>query len=132
MFGDILRNVWRHSPECLSTFPGMFEDIPRNFCRHSPECFRTFLRMFGDIPQNVWGHSPECNIPPILRVPRIPFPVPVFLVLHIALLTADNVMHKFDIIYNPELCLNSDTSSSDDKLNKPGYNMSCTDHPYGN
>ena len=40
--------------------------------------------MFGDIPWNVWRHSPEYNIPPIPRVPRIPFPVPVFLVLYIA------------------------------------------------
>ena len=40
--------------------------------------------MFGNIPRNVWGHSPEYNIPPIPRVSRIPFPVPVFLVLYIA------------------------------------------------
>ena len=62
MFGDIPRNVWRHSPKCLATFPGMFEDIPRN----------------------VWRHSPEYNIPLIPRVPRIPFPIPVFLFLYIA------------------------------------------------
>ena len=41
-------------------------------------------RMFGDIPWNVWRHSPEYNIPPIPLVPRIPFPVPVLLVLYIA------------------------------------------------
>ena len=40
--------------------------------------------MFGDIPRNVSRHSPEYSIPPIPRVPRIPFPVPVFLVLYIA------------------------------------------------
>ena len=41
--------------------------------------------MFWDIPRKVSGHSPEYNIPPIPRVPRIPFPVPVFLVLYIAI-----------------------------------------------
>ena len=61
----------------------MFDDIPRNFLRHSPECLATFPGMFGDIPQNVWQHSLEYNIAPIPRVPRIPFPVPVFLVLYI-------------------------------------------------
>ena len=39
--------------------------------------------MFDDIPQNIWRHSPEYNIPPIPRVPRIPFPIPL-LVLYIA------------------------------------------------
>ena len=52
MFGDILRNIWRHSPECLATFPGIF-DIPRNIWRHSPECLVTFPRIFGDIPRNI-------------------------------------------------------------------------------
>ena len=47
--------------------------------------FGDISKMFGDIPRNVWRHSPEYNIPPIPRVPRIPFPVPVFLVLYIAL-----------------------------------------------
>ena len=83
IFDDIPRNVLRHSLECLGTFPRMFEDIPRNV-QHSPECLMTFPRIFGDIPRNVWRHSPEYNIPPIPRVPRIPFPVPVFLVLYIA------------------------------------------------
>ena len=65
-------------------FPGMFGHIPQNFSRHSPECLRTFPGMFGDIPRNFLGHSPEYNIPPISRVPSIPFPVPVFMVLYIA------------------------------------------------
>ena len=94
MFGDIPRNIWRHSLECLRTFPGMFGDIPWIIWRHS-------LGMFGDIPRNVWGHFSEClrtfpgmfgNIPRnitlplflIPRVPRIPFPVLAFLVLYIA------------------------------------------------
>ena len=42
--------------------------------------------MFGDIPWNVWRHSLEYNIPPIPRVPRISFPVPVFLFLYIPVL----------------------------------------------
>ena len=84
MFNDISRNVWRHFPECLRTFPRMFEEISRNIWRHFPECLRTFPRMFGDIPRNVWRHTPEYNISPIPRVPRIPFLVPVFLVLYIA------------------------------------------------
>ena len=73
MFYSIPRNAWRHSPECLATFPGMFYNIPQNVLRHSPECLRTF-------PRHVWRHCPEYNIPPI---PRIPFPVPVFLFLYI-------------------------------------------------
>ena len=91
MFYNIPRNVWRHSLECLGTFPGMFEDIPRNFWRHSseffstfPECLRTFLEMFEGILCNVCGHSPRYKIPSIPHVPRILFPVPVFLFLYIA------------------------------------------------
>ena len=84
MFGDIPRNIWRHSPEYLATFPGIFGDIPQNVRGNSPECLATFPRMFEDIPKNVWPHSPEYNILPIPCDPRIPFPVPVFLVLYIA------------------------------------------------
>ena len=58
MFGYIPWNVWLHFPECLATFPGIF----------------------GYIPRNVWRHSWEYNIP-LFPV----FPVPVFLVLYIAL-----------------------------------------------
>ena len=82
--GNIPWNVWRRSPEFLMTFPGIFGDIPRNVWRHSPECLATFPGMFDVIPRNVWRHSTEYNIPPIPRVPRIPFPVHVFLVLYIA------------------------------------------------
>ena len=61
MFKDIPRNVWEHSPESLLTFPGIFEDIVRNVCRHSPECLTTFPGMFGDIPLNItFAHSPCC------------------------------------------------------------------------
>ena len=56
----------------LAKFPGMFDDIPRNISRHSPKCLRTLPGMFG-------------NIPPIPCVSRILFPVPVFLLLCIAL-----------------------------------------------
>ena len=96
IFGDIPQNIWGHSPECLRTFPGMFGDIPRNVWGHSPECLATFPGMFEDIPRNVWRHSPEYNIPPIPRVPRIPFPVPVFLVLYIALTT--DILHGLKLI----------------------------------
>ena len=41
-------------------------------------------------------------------------------------------MHKFNIIFISESYLNPDTSSSDEKLNIPGYNMSHADHPSGN
>ena len=78
MFWDIPRSVWRYSPEYLRTFPGMFGDISRNIWGHSPECIVTFPGMFGDIPRNISSH------PLIFRVPSIPFPVPVFLVLYIA------------------------------------------------
>ena len=56
----------------------MFHDTPGNIWRHSTECLATFTGMFEDTPQDVWRHSPEYDIP---HVPRIPFPVPVFLVL---------------------------------------------------
>ena len=58
----------------MKTFPGMFEDIPRNVWRYSPECFTTSPGMFGDIHRNI-------TFPPLPA-----FPVPVFLVLYIALL----------------------------------------------
>ena len=74
-------------------YPRMFEDIPRYVMKHSPECLATLPAVFGNIPQaygdilwNVWQHFPEYNIPHILRVPRIPLLVPVFLVLYIAIL----------------------------------------------
>ena len=38
-------------------------------------------------------------------------------------------MHKFDIICISESYLNSDTSSNDNNLNIPGYNVSRADHP---
>ena len=41
-------------------------------------------------------------------------------------------MYKFDFIYISGSYLCSDTSSSDDSLNIPGYNMSFADHPSGN
>ena len=41
-------------------------------------------------------------------------------------------MHKFDIICISESYLNSDTSSNDNNLNIPGYNMSRAVHPSGN
>ena len=93
MFGCIPRNVWRYSPESLTTFPEMFNNISRKVWLHSPECWKTFLRMFEYIPPNVWRHSPEYNIPPIPRVPRIPFLAPLFLVLYIALLLQIVVIH---------------------------------------
>ena len=46
--------------------------------------------------------------------------------LKVKLLTVYNAMHKFDIIYISESYLNSDTSSSDDNLNRPGYNFPFT------
>ena len=74
MFGEIPRNVWRHSPECLKTFP---------------KCFMTFPEMFGVISRNAWRHFPEYDISPIPRFPHIPFPAAVFLVLYIV----DNIPH---------------------------------------
>ena len=52
--------------------------------------------------------------------------------LKVKLLTAYNVMHKFDIICICESYLNSDTSPSNDKLNIPSYKMFRADHPSGN
>ena len=101
------------STECFTTchilhatchilfFPGMFGDIPRNIWRHSPECLVTFPGMFSDIFRNVWRHSPEYSIPPIPRFPRIPFPVPVFLVLYIA--AAKTCLYELKISENIEI-----------------------------
>ena len=44
-----------------------------------------FPGIFEGISRNIWRHSPEYNIPPIRRVPRIPFPVPLFLFLYKAM-----------------------------------------------
>ena len=52
--------------------------------------------------------------------------------LKVKLLTAYNVMHKFDVICISESYLNSDTSSNQYNLNIPGYNMSRAAHPSGN
>ena len=49
----------------------MFYNMPQIIFEYSLDFSRTFPGMFGDIP-------------PIPRVPRIPFRVPVFLVLYIA------------------------------------------------
>ena len=66
VFSNFHRNVQPHSPECLTTFPGMFDDTPRNVSGHSPKCLAIFPGMFEDILRNVWqyplnvsGHSPE-------------------------------------------------------------------------
>ena len=80
-----LQNVLQHAADYFRIFSGFFEGIPRNVWLHSLEYLATFTEMFEDIPWNVWGHSPEYSIPPIPRVPRISFPVPVFLVLYIAI-----------------------------------------------
>ena len=86
IFGDIPRNFWQHFSECLATFFGMFGDIPQNVWQHSPGCLAIFPGMFEDILRNVWWHSPQClatfsgmfgDSPPIPRVSRIPFPVPI-------------------------------------------------------
>ena len=110
MFGDIPGNFWRNSPEYLATFPRMFGDIPRmfgdiarNVWRHSPECLPTFPGIFGDIPRNVCRHSPEYNFPPVPRVLRIPFHVPVFLVLHIAVFKVNSWPHQRNIVYKYKL-----------------------------
>ena len=85
MSPNIPGNVLKHSGGCHQTFKGMSPNIQGNVLKHSGECSQTlFPGMFGDIPRNVWGHSSEYNISPISRVPRIPFTVPVFLVLYIA------------------------------------------------
>ena len=51
--------------------------------------------------------------------------------MKVKLLTAYNVIHKFDIICISESYLNSDTSPNNDNLNIPGYNMSHADYPSG-
>ena len=40
-------------------------------------------------------------------------------------------MHKFDAICISESSLNSETFSSANNLNIPGYNISCAGHPSG-
>ena len=70
-----------HLHQTLVTFPGIFGNIPRNFWRHFLDCLGIFTGMFGNISWNVRRHSPEYSIP---SIPRILFPVHVFLVLYIA------------------------------------------------
>ena len=109
MLQDNPRNVWVHSPEYLATFSGMFNNIPRTVWLHSPDCLATFPGMFDDIPRNVGRHSPEYNIPPIPRVPHIPFPVPVFLVLYLAnravFIQDQKVKKKFQISWEEKQLL---------------------------
>ena len=85
MSPNIPGNVLKHSGGCHQTFRGMSSNMQENVAKHSGECPETFWGMFSNIiPRNVWRHSSEYNISPISRVPRIPFTVPVFLVLYIA------------------------------------------------
>ena len=85
IFLNIPRNLLEHSPESFWTFPGIFSNIPRNLLEHSPESWWTFPGILLSIPRNLVEHSPESSwaFPGMLipRIPRIPFPVPVFLVL---------------------------------------------------
>ena len=83
-----------HSSEIFHTFYKMFYNMPQIIFEYSLGLSRTFPGMFGKPGmfesnlRNFSPHSPEYNIPPISRVPRIPrimSPVPVFLVLYIAL-----------------------------------------------
>ena len=50
----------------------------------------------------------------------------------ISLLTSYVLVHNFDIIYLPETCLNSKTSTDDQNLEISGYSVLCTDHPSNN
>ena len=68
IFHHIPWNIWQHSPERSTTFPGMFEKNPQNFSwhsrkvwRHFPKCLTTFPGIFYNVPWNVWQHSPECS-----------------------------------------------------------------------
>ena len=51
-------NLWtvKHSEindSNLPIFPGIFWDIPQNVWKHSPECLRSFPTMLGNIPRNI-------------------------------------------------------------------------------
>ena len=81
MLDDICWNAWLYFRKCLRTFPGI-DNIPQNVWLHCQKCLATFPGKFEGISRNVWRHSPEYNIPPIGRVPRISFPVSVFLFLY--------------------------------------------------
>ena len=77
---------------------------------------------------NCIGHSTYVNVHKRMKdKKRKPLEPNSF--LKFKLLTAYNVMHKFHIIFCiSESYLNSDTSSSDENLNIPGYNMSRIDY----
>ena len=106
IFLNIPRNLLDHFPESSGTFPGIFWNIPQNLFEHSTESSGTFPGIFSNIPRNPLEHSPESsskfpricfniprnvkiitfpgilvNIPHVPRIPCIPFPVTVFLVL---------------------------------------------------
>ena len=106
IFHDITRNVWWHSPECH----GMLNSILQNVWEQSPEFFTTFPGIFHDIPPESLKTFPEYNILPIPRVPRIPFLVPVFLVLHIAW-RITWIYHKTKIVKSENNALLGNTRS---------------------
>ena len=90
IFLNILENLCQHSPESFITFPGIFSNIRWNLFEHSPESLRTFPKISSNIPRNLLQHSPESserflgtlvNISRVPHIPRILFPVHVFLVL---------------------------------------------------
>ena len=93
MFYNMPKIVFVYSMGFSRIFPGMFNGVPRNVWQYSPEYLAPFAAMFNGIPRDVWEQSLEClatfpgilvDIPPIPRVPRISFPVPVLLVSYIA------------------------------------------------
>ena len=107
IFGSIHQRVWLHFSEYSTTFSRMFGDIPWNVQQNS-ECLAIFPRMFEDIPQNFWRHSPEYNIPATPHVSHIPFHIPGFLVLYIALLSVTNFSDIALILKNLSISLHGD------------------------
>ena len=87
IFLSILENLCQHSLESSRAFPGIFTNIPQNLLEHSPESLLTFPGIFLNIPRNIKIIAFPgilVNISHVPRTPRIPFLIPVFLVLQIA------------------------------------------------
>ena len=79
IFLSIPRNLLEQSPEYSRTFPGIFlyilPNLPGIFLNIHPNLFKHSLESLQTFPGIL------LNIPHVPRIPRIPFPVPVFLVL---------------------------------------------------
>ena len=90
MFDRILNAIL---PNNSSSFTPNLDDIPWNVWRYSPECLRTFPGMFGGIPRNItFPHSSRSPhsvrrscIPDFIRSPNRSLPLILLMLLSVYL-----------------------------------------------